>query len=44
MQDLAPLISEGGFPIFVTLYLLHRLEAKLDNVVHSTQSLSLEKA
>jgi hypothetical protein len=39
MQELIPLISEVGFPIVVTLYLLYRIEAKLDNVVDSIQSL-----
>jgi hypothetical protein len=32
-------LSEVGFPIVVTLFLLHRIEAKLDNVVHSIQTL-----
>jgi hypothetical protein len=39
MPELIPLISEVGFPIVVTLYLLNRIEAKLDNVVNSIQSL-----
>ncbi|MGM0903602.1 MAG: YvrJ family protein [Bacillota bacterium] len=39
MQELLPLISEVGFPVVVTLYLLYRIEAKLDNVVESIQSL-----
>ncbi|WP_404330270.1 YvrJ family protein [Mesobacillus maritimus] len=39
MQELIPLISEVGFPVVVTLYLLYRIEAKLDNVVESIQSL-----
>jgi hypothetical protein len=39
MQELIPLISEVGFPIVVTLYLLHRIESKLDNVVQSIQNL-----
>jgi len=30
MEDLLPFISDVGFPIIVTLYLLHRVEAKLD--------------
>ncbi len=33
MDQLIPLISDVGFPIVVTLYLLHRIEAKLDSVV-----------
>jgi len=39
MDELIPLISEVGFPIVVTLYLLYRIEAKLDNVVQSIQDL-----
>jgi YvrJ protein family len=39
MQELIPLISEVGFPVVVTLYLLYRIEAKLDNVVESIQNL-----
>ncbi|WP_053360706.1 YvrJ family protein [Bacillus sp. FJAT-27251] len=39
MEQFIPLLSEVGFPIVVTLYLLHRIEAKLDNVVHSIQTL-----
>ncbi|PLR95898.1 YvrJ family protein [Bacillus sp. T33-2] len=39
MEQLIPLISDVGFPIVVTLYLLHRIEAKLDNVVQSIQNL-----
>ncbi|ARK32695.1 YvrJ family protein [Halalkalibacter krulwichiae] len=30
-----PLLSEFGFPVIVTLYLLHRVENKLDLVNHS---------
>jgi hypothetical protein len=33
------LISEVGFPIVVTLYLLYRIETKLDMVVQSIQNL-----
>jgi hypothetical protein len=39
MDQLIPLISDVGFPIVVTLYLLHRIEAKLDSVVQSIQGL-----
>ncbi|MBP2240273.1 hypothetical protein J2Z40_000826 [Cytobacillus eiseniae] len=39
MEEFVSLISEVGFPVVVTLYLLHRIEAKLDVVVHSIQSL-----
>jgi len=33
------LLSEVGFPVVVTLYLLHRMEAKLDMVIQSIQNL-----
>ncbi|WP_071392953.1 YvrJ family protein [Bacillus tuaregi] len=39
MEEFIPLISEVGFPIAVTLFLLYRIEAKLDSVVQSIQSL-----
>jgi hypothetical protein len=39
MEQIIPLISEVGFPIAVTLYLLYRIEGKLDMVVQSIQSL-----
>lgn len=39
MEQFIPLISELGFPIVVTLYLLYRIEAKLDLVVQSIQGL-----
>jgi hypothetical protein len=39
LEQLIPIISEVGFPIVVTLYLLYRIEAKLDLVVQSIQSL-----
>lgn len=39
MDQLIPVISEVGFPIAVTLYLLYRIEAKLDVVVQSIQNL-----
>ncbi|WP_243385415.1 YvrJ family protein [Bacillus kexueae] len=39
MQEWLPFISEVGFPIVVTLYLLHRIERKLDDVNHSIQML-----
>jgi len=39
MEQFIPLISEVGFPVVVTLYLLHRIEAKLDVVVQSIQGL-----
>ena len=39
MEPFIPLISEVGFPIVVTLYLLYRIESKLDMVVQSIQGL-----
>ncbi|MCM3693233.1 YvrJ family protein [Neobacillus niacini] len=39
MEQIIPLISEVGFPIIVTLYLLYRIESKLDMVVQSIQNL-----
>ncbi|KAA9011783.1 YvrJ family protein [Niallia endozanthoxylica] len=39
MEPFIPLISEVGFPIAVTLFVLYRMEAKLDHVVQSIQSL-----
>ncbi|MEW9051180.1 MAG: YvrJ family protein [Neobacillus sp.] len=39
MEQIIPLISEVGFPIVVTLYLLYRIETKLDMVVQSIQNL-----
>ena len=39
MEAFIPLISEVGFPIAVTLYLLYRIESKLDVVVQSIQGL-----
>ncbi|MDM5330097.1 YvrJ family protein [Neobacillus sp. CF12] len=39
MEQMIALISEVGFPIVVTLYLLYRIETKLDMVVQSIQNL-----
>ncbi|GER67459.1 hypothetical protein BpJC7_00430 [Weizmannia acidilactici] len=39
MQEMITLISEVGFPIAVTVYLLYRIEVKLDAVVESIQTL-----
>jgi hypothetical protein len=39
MEQFVQLISEVGFPIVVTLYLLYRIETKLDLVVQSIQNL-----
>jgi hypothetical protein len=39
VDQVIPFISEVGFPIVVTLYLLYRIETKLDAVVGSIQTL-----
>jgi len=39
VEQLIPIISQVGFPIVVTLYLLYRIESKLDLVVQSIQTL-----
>ncbi|MBB6446850.1 YvrJ family protein [Bacillus benzoevorans] len=39
MDQIIPFISEVGFPIAVSLYLLYRMEVKLDMVIQSIQSL-----
>lgn len=39
MDQLLLLINNVGFPIVVSLYLLYRIESKLDMVVESIQSL-----
>ncbi len=39
MEQIMPFISEVGFPIAVTLYLLYRIEVKLDMVIQSIQGL-----
>lgn len=42
MTEWFTLVSDVGFPVVVTLYLLHRIEAKLDTVVLSIQHLTDE--
>ncbi|TYR81571.1 YvrJ family protein [Priestia megaterium] len=39
MTEWLTFVSDVGFPVVVTLYLLHRIEAKLDTVVTSIQKL-----
>lgn len=39
METLLPMIQEVGFPIVVTLYLLHRIEGKLDTLNNSILTL-----
>ncbi|RHW40279.1 YvrJ family protein [Neobacillus notoginsengisoli] len=42
MDQIMPIISEVGFPVAVTLYLLYRIETRLDMVVQSIQDLPLK--
>ncbi|CEG26964.1 YvrJ family protein [Bacillus sp. B-jedd] len=42
MDQILPIISEVGFPIAVTLYLLYRIETRLDMVVQSIQDLPMK--
>ncbi|WP_456277521.1 YvrJ family protein [Bacillus sp. AK128] len=42
MEQLLPYVSEVGFPIVVTLYLLHRIEAKLTTLNDSIQELPVK--
>jgi hypothetical protein len=42
MELWIPLISEYGFPVVVTLYLLHRIEKKLDILNDSVKCLSFQ--
>lgn len=39
METIIPLISEVGFPIVVTLYLLYRIETKLNVLIETLQNL-----
>lgn len=39
MEEWLSVISDVGFPIVVTLYLLHRIERKLDTVNESILTL-----
>ncbi len=41
MEIWIPLISEYGFPIVITLYLLHRIEKKLDLLNNSMIELTV---
>jgi hypothetical protein len=40
MEMWLPLISEYGFPVMITLYLLYRIEAKLDLLNESVTELA----
>lgn len=39
MEEWIQVVSEVGFPIVVTLYLLHRIESKLDTLNSTIQML-----
>ncbi|MEK5389325.1 YvrJ family protein [Margalitia sp. FSL K6-0131] len=39
MDNIMSFINEVGFPIVVSLYLLYRIETKLEAVIQSIQSL-----
>lgn len=39
MEQWMSLVGEVGFPIIVTLFLLYRIESKLDTLIKSIQSL-----
>ncbi|HJB77993.1 YvrJ family protein [Nosocomiicoccus ampullae] len=39
-MDIAQLVSDVGFPIVVTFFLMHRMERKLDQVVIALENLS----
>ena len=41
MEELISLIKDVGFPIVVTIYLLYRIEGKLEMLNNSIQSLPL---
>ncbi|MBA2872761.1 hypothetical protein HNQ85_003073 [Anoxybacillus calidus] len=44
MEPYVSFISDVGFPIVVTFYLLHRIEAKLDSIIDSIQNLPQQLA
>lgn len=39
MEEWIKMIGNVGFPIVVTLYLLHRIESKLDGVIVAIEKL-----
>ena len=39
MDKWISLVGEVGFPVVVTLFLLYRIESKLDTLIQSIQSL-----
>jgi hypothetical protein len=44
LEPYVSFISDVGFPIVVTFYLLHRIEAKLDSIIESIQNLPQQLA
>lgn len=42
MEQWINLIQQIGFPIFVSFYLLHRLETKLEAIHHALVSLKVK--
>ncbi|MDN4071656.1 MULTISPECIES: YvrJ family protein [Fictibacillus] len=40
METWLSFVSDVGFPVMVTLYLLHRIEGKLDTLSQSIMSLA----
>ncbi|WP_456273121.1 YvrJ family protein [Bacillus sp. AK031] len=42
MEQVISFVSEVGFPIVVTMYLLHRIETKLEAVIASIRLLPQE--
>ncbi|WP_409252113.1 YvrJ family protein [Bacillus sp. SCS-153A] len=42
MEQVFSFVSEVGFPIVVTMYLLHRIETKLEAVIASIRMLPQE--
>lgn len=40
MQAVVDAISNIGFPIFITLFLLHRMEVKIDHLITAIHNLT----
>ncbi|MDF2946599.1 MAG: YvrJ protein family [Bacillales bacterium] len=40
MQEIVAFIRDVGFPIVVSIYLLHRIETKLDDIVNVLTAMS----
>ncbi|MCQ9210012.1 YvrJ family protein [Granulicatella seriolae] len=41
LEMLVELLSNTGFPIVISLYLLHRMEKKLDDMIHILQQVQV---